>query len=89
MEIEVCDYRYDEGLRIRKNGLCPTIKARAGGADIANIPMVIEHETEEKVIKVGGLFGEHQAGSVYDPDGLCPTITCPGGVQTTDDNRKR
>ena len=46
MEIEVCDYRYDEGFRIRKNGCCPTIKRRAEGKDIANVPMAIERERE-------------------------------------------
>ncbi len=43
-EIEICDYRYDEGFRVRKNGCCPTIKQRAEGQDIANIPMTIEKQ---------------------------------------------
>jgi len=36
------DFRHDEGLRIRKNGNCPTLKANHNGSDISKAPLVME-----------------------------------------------
>ena len=38
---------------------------------------------KEKVIRIGGLFDKeestHQAGSIYDPQGLAPCLDTSGG----------
>lgn len=39
--ILVGDYRYDEGLRIRKNNLCPCITCKAGSTSLSSNPFVI------------------------------------------------
>lgn len=40
--ILVGDFRYDEGLRIRKNGLCPCITCKAGSKSLSANPFVID-----------------------------------------------
>ena len=35
------DYRYDEGLRIRKNGLCPTLTCKVGSSSLSSNPFII------------------------------------------------
>lgn len=40
-DILVGDYRYDEGLRIRKNNLCPCITRKTGSTSLSNNPFVI------------------------------------------------
>ena len=39
--ILVGDYRYDEGLRIRKNNLCPCITCKVGSTSLSSNPFVI------------------------------------------------
>ena len=39
--ILVGDYRYDEGLRIRKNNLCPCITCKVGSSSLSGNPFVI------------------------------------------------
>ena len=49
MEIEVCDFRYDEGLRSRvEKKIVPTITTHGGGGKSGQ-PMVKEMEEEKKV----------------------------------------
>ncbi len=38
------DYRYDEGLRIRKNGLSPCLTTKVGGTSLSGNPLVITKE---------------------------------------------
>lgn len=38
-EFKIMDYRYDEGLRIRKNNLCPTLTTR-GKSSISGVPII-------------------------------------------------
>jgi len=37
---QVADYRYDEGLRIRKDEVCPTLKARNREKDLSGSPII-------------------------------------------------
>lgn len=67
---------------IETNNLRPTLDTRA--------------DTLGVVVRKGGLFDKegqtHQAGSVYDPEGVSPTIDCAGGgyrmpiVEVEDEN---
>lgn len=41
---KVMDYRYDEGLRIRKNNLCPTLTTR-GKQSISGVPIIYNNKT--------------------------------------------
>ncbi|MEE1071433.1 MAG: DNA cytosine methyltransferase [Cellulosilyticum sp.] len=43
-DFKVMDYRYDEGLRIRKNGLCPTLTTR-GKQSISGVPIFYQGKT--------------------------------------------
>ena len=48
-EIEVCDFRYDEGLRTRvEKQILPTITTRNGGG-ISGMPMLIEKEKKPRM----------------------------------------
>jgi len=48
-EFEVCDYRFDEGMRTRKDkGIMPTIPAR-DPKSVSGVPYAIERERESKV----------------------------------------
>lgn len=39
----IMDYRYDEGLRIRKNNLCPTLTTKGFGS-ISNVPIIYSNK---------------------------------------------
>lgn len=43
-DFKVMDYRYDEGLRIRKHGLCPTLTTR-GKQSISGVPIFLKDNT--------------------------------------------
>ena len=48
LEIEVCDFRYDEGLRSRiEKQILPTLTTHNGGG-LSGSPMVMEHERERE-----------------------------------------
>lgn len=40
--ILVGDYRYDEGLRIRKNNMCPCLTCKTGSKSLSGNPLIIE-----------------------------------------------
>ncbi|WP_373845654.1 DNA cytosine methyltransferase, partial [Clostridium sp.] len=39
----IMDYRYDEGLRIRKNNLCPTLTTR-GRSSVSGVPIIYDNK---------------------------------------------
>ena len=65
-----------EKMIMSTNGIFPTLTTRP---DIMGVVVM------DKVIRLGGLYGKdktHQAGSIYDPKGLAPTIdVCGGGYR--------
>lgn len=70
----VGDFRYDEGFRPRKNGLCPCLTTKVGGTSLSANPLYVtrrEEVMENKVIQDGyikkGENGKkHQSNTVYD-----------------------
>lgn len=66
--IQVCDYRGDEGLRTRKDGLSPTLQARAR-EDKWGMPMVFAGGLNEHNRGDGSLSRDYsQQDRVYDAD---------------------
>lgn len=48
--VEVADFRYDEGLRVRENGLCPTITTKMGqGGGLSGKPLILKKSTIRKL----------------------------------------
>lgn len=43
-DFAIADYRYDEGLRIRKNNLCPTLTTR-GKQSLSGVPIIYKDKT--------------------------------------------
>ena len=43
----VADYRYDEGLRIRKNGLSPCLTTKTGSPSLSNNTLLIKNNTKQ------------------------------------------
>lgn len=41
-EFSIADYRYDIGLRIRKNNLCPCFTVKVGGTSISGNPLIVK-----------------------------------------------
>lgn len=59
---KIMDYRYDEGLRIRKNNLCPTLTTR-GRQSISGVPLIyrdgkLRFITENEAWKLMGFSNE-------------------------------
>lgn len=48
----VADYRYDEGLRIRKNGLSPCLTTQIGSSSLSGNTLLIKNDTEHKDSKI-------------------------------------
>jgi DNA (cytosine-5)-methyltransferase 1 len=69
MDYVCVDYRSDEGLRIRDNGLSPTLQARAR-EDKWGMPMVIQTNT---CTESGGKQ-PYQQNRVYDKEGIIPAL---------------
>ena len=72
----IAEARCDEGVRFFKDNVCGTIRTIQSGGD----KVVLEPQQN----RLGGVFddekGKHQAGSVWDKDGLAPTLdTMQGG----------
>lgn len=72
--IACADYRYDEGLRIRKKGDSPCLKANMH-------KMVSDGDLSNAIYVVGNTnpSGRGIGGQVYDPIGLSPTLTTNKG----------
>lgn len=47
--IEVADYRYDEGLRIRKNGLSPCLTLKTGSKSLSGNTLLIKNNTKKGI----------------------------------------
>lgn len=45
--IEVADYRYDEGVRIRKNGLAPCLTTKIGSSSLSSNTLLIKNNTKK------------------------------------------
>lgn len=73
-EVACDDYRYDEGLRIRKKGDSPCLKANMH-------KMVNDGDLSNAIYVVGNVnpSGNGMNGQVYDSDGLSPTLTTNKG----------
>jgi len=84
-EIKMCDFRYDEGIRPRKELACPTLTAEhLGGTSPSGQPFVmIKQATKEGAISCncGGVANllyptsKTRRGRVQDNGDCCPTIT--------------
>ena len=46
-EMSVADYRYDEGLRVRKNGLSPAITTQTGRESLSGNTLLIKNATKQ------------------------------------------
>ena len=69
--VEVADFRYDEGLRVRKKGLCPTITTKMGtGGGLSGKPLILESKV------IGSTQKNSYFGSV---NGESPTLTSAMG----------
>lgn len=55
--VKVADFRYDEGLRVRKEPICPTIMRKVGEASPSGQPLLIKNNT-----KMGYLEAEEGDG---------------------------
>lgn len=72
--VACADYRYDEGLRIRKKGDSPCLKANMH-------KMISDGDLSNAIYVVGNIHpsGKGMNGQVYDSSGLSPTITTNKG----------
>lgn len=62
-DFKIMDYRYDEGLRIRKNNLCPTLTTR-GKQSISGVPIIYNNKilrfiTEKECWRLMGFDDEY------------------------------
>lgn len=58
----IADFRYDEGLRVRKDGVCPTLKSRKREVDLSGCPMVNVNRwrrlTPRECFRLQGFFND-------------------------------
>ena len=83
---QVADYRYDEGLRIREEGISPCLTANlksmgTDNKDLSNAVYVVDNEItkteglEPKITVVGNTSNTgHRSQDVHDVKGIIPTI---------------
>lgn len=73
-QIKAGDYRYDHGFRIRKNGVSPCLCA--GMSSMSN-----EKDLSSSIFVVGNInpSGKGINGSVFDSEGISPTLTTNKG----------
>ena len=43
-EYSIADFRYDEGIRIRKEDICPCLTCKVGGSSLSATPYIINHK---------------------------------------------
>lgn len=64
---------------VKQDGICNNLQA-AMGTGGGNVPVI---KTDPKCIRIGGIFdtekSKHQAGSIYDKEGLSPTLNVMQG----------
>lgn len=69
---------------IKTDGICTTLTSSMGTGG-GYVPMVSEYDKQFKCVQVAQMYGTEkepnpQAGRIYDPDGISPTVdTCSGG----------
>ncbi len=71
-KIKIMDYRKDTGFRVRKDGVSPTIAARAR-QDIAGVPMVCQALQTDGQLRSGSSFGTNKPQSARNIRRLTPT----------------
>lgn len=71
------DFRYDEGIRIRKNGLSPCLTTKTGTASLSGNTFVIKNNT-----KKGYLIAEHGDGVYTQPSTTKRGMVQKGIIQT-------
>lgn len=49
-EKSVADFRYDEGFRVRKNGLSPTLTCKVGSSGLSSNPLIINNRIFDRFI---------------------------------------
>lgn len=87
--IEVADYRYDEGLRIRKNGLSPCLTLKTGSKSLSGNTLVIYNNVKSCVLEknkeiinpLKGItkYGWHFEQNVYDINGCIRSLKSSSG----------
>ncbi len=45
-ELEIADFRYDEGVRVRRENLCPCLTCKVGGSSLSATPYIIDHKNK-------------------------------------------
>lgn len=81
----ICEQRTDEGLRFFKDNVCGALRTIDACGDKRILEKQISSELNE-CIRIGGIFDsektKHQAGAVWDKEGMCPTLdTMQGGYR--------
>lgn len=67
-DIVTCDYRYDEGLRPRKENISPTLTTKSASSSLSAVPMIA-------IKKVGNVSpNNHGGGNVFSSEGISPTL---------------
>lgn len=51
-DFTVHDFRYDEGLRGRKENLCPSLTTKSGESSISGVPLLREKKNKSKIRKL-------------------------------------
>lgn len=52
-DILVCDFRYDEGIRVRENKYCPTLNTKNSISNLSTVPLIIfKEDNMGKVIRI-------------------------------------
>lgn len=87
--IEVADYRYDEGLRIRKNRLSPCLTLKTGSKSLSGNTLVIYNNVKSCVLEknkeiinpLKGItkYGWHFEQNVYDINGCIRSLKSSSG----------
>ena len=75
------DFRYDEGLRIRKEEISPCLTCKTGGESLSSNPLIIS----KNEINVVGNYSpsNHNASRIVDIEGIAPTVMENHGTVTT------
>lgn len=76
--IEVADFRYDEGLRIRKNNCSPTITRKTGEASISGQTLLIKNNTKQGYLEAkegDGIYTNTSTKRGTVQKQIIPTIT--------------
>lgn len=80
----VADYRYDEGLRIRKNGLSPCLTTKIGSPSLSGNTLLIKNNTKKGYLEANDGDGCYisnidKKNAAVSKNGICPTLTSAMG----------